>query len=198
MISCDQCQKKIVAVFDNEASEADERLTSAHLKDCPKCRTFQEDMVKIRQQFVSVTMPTLPAALGQELMRQVKADCLSSGASRSKKRLILEPLWARFPRLAWASSVAALFLIVISWLACFALARETASLRQELQVARREVAVAQAEKQLKEAQERQQKAISALYFRMQELEERVDRFSSPRTAFFPTELNGLFDRRSDL
>jgi hypothetical protein len=60
------------------------------------------------------------------------------------------------------------------------------------------MAVAQAEQQLKEDQERQQKAISALYFRMQELEERIDDFSSPRTTFFPAEQNVLSDRRNGL
>jgi len=35
----------------------------------------------------------------------------------------------------------------------------------------------------------------ALYFRMHELEERVDQFSSPSTAFFSAEQNGLSDGR---
>jgi hypothetical protein len=60
------------------------------------------------------------------------------------------------------------------------------------------LAVAQEEKQLEEDRQREQKAITALYLRMAELEGRVDEFSSPRTTFLPTELNGLYDRRSDL
>jgi len=198
MISCDECQEKIVAVFDNEANEADEGTVWGHLKDCPECRAFHKDMVRLRQQFVSVPVPGLPAAVEQELMQVAQADALRSKSLSRDKGVNRQPLLLRFPRLRWACSLAGLFLIVISWLACFTLAKETASLRQELQVARQEIAVAQAEKQVKEAQERQQKAISALYFRMNELEERVDRFSSPRTAFFPTELNGLSGRRSDL
>jgi len=67
-----------------------------------------------------------------------------------------------------------------------------------LALAQQDLAVARAEKQLEEDRQREQKAITALYLRMAELEERVDRFSSPRTAFFPTERNGLSDRRSDL
>lgn len=198
MISCDECQKKLVAVFDNEANEADEGTVWGHLKDCHQCRAFHKDMVRLRQQFVSVPVPGLPAAVGQELIQVAQADSLRSKSLSRDKGVNRQPLFVRFPRLRWACSLAGLFLIVISWLACFTLAKETASLRQELQAARREVAVAQAEKQLKEAQERQQKAISALYFRMHELEERIDRSPSPRSAFFPAELNGLSDRRSDL
>lgn len=198
MIPCDECQKKLVAVFDNEANEADEGLVWGHLKDCHQCRAFHKDMVGLRQQFVSVPVPGLPATVGQELMQVAQADSLRSKSLHRDKAVNRQPLFVRFPRLTWACSLAGLFLIVISWLACFTLAKKTTSLRQELQVARREVAVAQAEKQLKDAQERQQKAISALYFRMHELEERIDRSPSPRTAFFPAEQNGLSDRRSDL
>ena len=49
MISCDECQKKMVALFDNEGSEGDDALMSTHLKDCPECRAFREDMVRIRR-----------------------------------------------------------------------------------------------------------------------------------------------------
>ncbi|MGD8501794.1 MAG: zf-HC2 domain-containing protein [Phycisphaerales bacterium] len=198
MISCDECQKKIVAVFDNEANKGDEELIGVHLKDCPECRAFQGDMVRIRHQFVSVPMPSLSPAVGQELMQVAQTDSLRSkslGCDESGKR---QPLLLRFPRLTWAAGLAGVFLIVISWLACFNLARKVKVLRQELQTARRDIAVAQAEQQLKEDRERQQKAISALYFRMQELEDQVNQFSSPRTNFLPTQLNGLSDRRSGL
>jgi hypothetical protein len=43
--------------------------------------------------------------------------------------------------------------------------------------------------QLEEDREREQKAISALYFRMQELEDRFDQYSSPRTTFLPGQQN---------
>jgi len=191
MISCEECQKKLVAIFDNEGCDGDEELTNAHLRDCPACRAFQEDMVKIRQQFVSVPVPSLSPTVAQELIPAAQADRQQSKSLRRNRNVSRQPLLLRFPRLTWACSLAGLFLIVISWLACSLLVRETASLRQELQVARREVAVAQAEKQLKEAQERQQKAISALYFRMQELEQRVDRSAPQRPAFLPAERNGL-------
>jgi len=187
MISCDECQKKLVAVFDNEASEAEHKLISAHLKDCSQCRAFYEDMVRIRQQFVSVNVSTLPAAVEQELMRVAEADCLSSGASRSKKRPIREPVWLRFPRLAWACSIAALLIIALSALVCFILGREVVDLRGELAVARQDLVVARAEEQREDDRQREQRAITALYLRMAELEERVERFSSPRMTFLPTQ-----------
>jgi hypothetical protein len=45
--------------------------------------------------------------------------------------------------------------------------------------------VARAEEQLKEDRQREQRAITALYLRMAELEERVGRSSSPRVTFLP-------------
>ncbi|MHC4557893.1 MAG: hypothetical protein ACYS80_11390 [Planctomycetota bacterium] len=131
-------------------------------------------------------------------MQVAQADSLRSTSLRSGKNVNRQPLLLRFPRLTWAASLAGVFLIVVSWIVCFNLARKVKVLRQELQIARRDIAVVQAEKKLKEDQERQQKAISALYFRMAELEEQVNRFSSPRTTFLPTELNGLSDRGGGL
>ena len=194
MISCDECQKKIVAVFDNEGNKEDEELVSVHLKGCSACRVFQEDMVRLRQQFVSVGVPSLSLAVEKELMQVAQADSLRSKRLGRDKSVSRQPLLLRFPRLTWAASLAGLFLIVISWLACFNLAGKVRVLRQELQIARQDIAVAQAEKQLKEDRKREQKAITALYLRMAELEERVEHFSSPRTTFLPTESNGFSDR----
>jgi len=139
-------------------------------------------------------------------MRTVEADALRSKKLSRKKKVRSPALfWDKLPRVVWAGGLAAAFLIISSWLACYALAREVADLKGQLQdaqqhlaLAQQDLAVARAEKQLEEDQEREQKAITAMYLRMAELEERVDRLSSPRTAFFPTELNGLYDRRSDL
>jgi len=115
---------------------------------------------------------------------KTRAEHLQSKSSPRRKIVSREPLFVRFPRLTWACGLVALFLIIISWLACFTLAKETTSLRQELQVARREVAVAQAEKQLKDAQEKQQKAISELHVRVKELEGHVQRGISPRMVWY--------------
>jgi uncharacterized protein YhaN len=205
MISCDECQKKLVAIFDNEAGKEDEQLISSHLKDCPECQAFYQDMVRLRQEFVSVPMPSLSPAVGQELIRIAQADSLRSnhrGHDQNKSR---QPLLLRFPRVVWVSGLAAAALVVSSWLACYALTKRVVDLKQQLQtsrnelaVARQDLAVARAEKQREEDRQREQKAITALYLRMAELEERVDRFSSPTATFFPAELKGPSDRVGDM
>ncbi len=206
MISCDEYQKKMVAVLDNEGSEEDERLLSAHLKDCPECRAFYDGMVSTKQLFSIATATKATVTIGQDFMRTVEADALRSKKLSGKKPIRSRPLfWDKLPRVAWAGGLAAALLVIVSWLACYSLTKEVADLKGQLQdaqqhlaLAQQDLAVARAEKQLEEDRQREQKAITALYLRMAELEERVERFSSPRTAFFPTELNGLYDRRSDL
>lgn len=91
-----------------------------------------------------------------------------------------EPLLFKSPRLAWALGVAALFLVGASCLACFVLARENRTLRQDLQRARQEVAMNNRQQQIVEAQNGQQQAISDLHVRVKELEEHVQRGVSPR------------------
>ncbi len=199
MISCDEYQKKMVAVLDNEGSEEDEGLLSAHLADCPECRAFYDGMVSTRQLFSIATATKATVTIGQDFLRTVEADALRSKKLSGKKHIRSRALfWHKLPRLAWAGGLAAALLIAVSWLACYALTREVADLKGQLRDAQQHLAVAQEEKQLEEDRQREQKAITALYLRMAELEERVERFSSPRTAFFPTELNGLSGRRSDL
>ena len=191
MISCDDCQKKLVAILDNEGTEDDEKLISLHLKDCPQCRAFREDMVKLREQFVSIAVPGPSASVQQEVVQLAQADSRRRENRQRDKGAERQPLVLRFPRLTWAGGLAALFLIAASWLVSFNLARKVEALKQELETSRREIALAREKEQLKEAQDRQQKAISALYFRMQELEQRVDRSAPSRSAFLPTEHNGL-------
>ena len=191
MISCDECQKKIVTFFDNEGSEDDKKLIDIHLKDCPECRAFQEDIIRLRQQFVSVLTPSLSPKVKQELIQAAQTDSRLSENRKDDNKIQRQPLLVRFPQLTRAGGLAALFLIAASWIVSFNLARRVESLTLELETSRQEIARAREKEQLEEAQERQQKAISALYFRMQELEQRVDRSASPRSAFFPTERNGL-------
>ena len=199
MISCDEYQKKMVAVLDNEGSEEDERLLSAHLKDCPECRAFYDGMVSTRQLFSIATATKATVTIGQDFLRTVEADALRSKKLTGKKPIRSRALfWDKLPRVAWAGGLAAALLVIVSWLACYSLTKEVADLKGQLQDAQQHLAVAQEEKQLEEDRQREQKAITALYLRMAELEERFNWFSSPRTAFFPAELNGLSDRRSDL
>jgi anti-sigma factor RsiW len=191
MISCDDCQRKLVAVLDNEGTGDDEKLISVHLKDCPQCRAFQDDIVKLRQRFGSVAVPGLSASVQQEVMQLAQADSRRRESRHGDEGRQRRPLLLRLPRLAWAAGLAALFLIGMSWVVSFNLARKVEALKQELETSRREIALVREKEQLEEAQDRQQKAISALYFRMQELEQRVDRSASPRPAFLPAERNGL-------
>lgn len=199
MISCDEYQKKMVAVLDNEGSEEDERLLSAHLKDCPECRAFYDGMVSTRQLFSIATATKATVTIGQDFMRTVEADALRSKKLSGKKPIRSRALfWDKLPRLAWASGLAAALLIVISWLACYALTKEVSDLRGQLQETQQHLAVAQAEKQLEEDRQREQKAITALYLRMAELEERFNWYSSPRTTFLPAEQNRRSDRPGDM
>jgi len=191
MISCDDCQKKLVAILDNEGTRDDAKLISLHLKDCPQCRAFQADMAKLRQQFVSIAVPGPSASVQQEVMQLAHADSGRRENRRRDKGPEHPPLLLRFPRLTWAGGLAALFLIAASWVVSFNLARKVEALKQELETSRREIALVREKEQLEEAQDRQQKAISALYFRMQELEQRVERSAPSRPASFPVEHNGL-------
>lgn len=205
MISCEQCQKKLVAIFDNEGCDGDEELVNGHLKDCPTCRAFREDMVRLRQQFTSVAVPSLPKAVEKQLMQVIRADSLRRKnryhPNESKKQMQL----LRLPRVAWIAGLAGLLLLIVSWLACYELGKEVSGLRgrleasgQELAAVRQELAVAQEAKQLEENRDKEQKAITALYLRMAELESRVEQYSSPRTTFLPTESKGFPNRWGDI
>ncbi|MBN2314210.1 MAG: hypothetical protein JXM79_09790 [Sedimentisphaerales bacterium] len=191
MISCDECQRRFVAVFDNEGNKDDEKLIDEHLKDCSVCRAFYEDMLRVRKQFASTDVPNIPGGVEQEVMQVVQADSQRRGTRKDEIKRPSVPLLIRFPRRAWVTGLAALVLLTASWIVSFRLAKKVEILTQELETSKREIALAREKEQLEEAQEKQQKAISALYFRMQELEERIDRSASPRSAFFPAEHNGL-------
>jgi hypothetical protein len=95
-----------------------------------------------------------------------------------------EPLLLRFPRLVWAVRVAAVLLLGVSCLACFVLACENRTLRQDLQLARRQIAMNDRQQQIVEAQNGQQQAISDLHVRVKELEEDVKRGVSPRMIWY--------------
>jgi len=198
MISCDECQKKIVALFDREGGEGDEALVSQHLRDCPRCRTFQEEMVRIREEFVSLPTVTLPAEAEEELMREAAADLARSKTSSRGKGARSEPRPRKFRRLAWASGLALLSVIVASLLVCVNFSKKVEAVRHDLQIARRDVAVLRAEKELKQAQEKRDTAVSSLHFRIQQLEKRVERFSSPRIVSYPGDIYDLSYGRGEL
>jgi len=205
MISCEQCQKKLVAIFDNEGCDGDEELTNAHLRDCPACQAFREDMVKIRKRFISAAVPYSSKAAKKQLMQIVRADSLRRENRLDDNPSKHRPQLLRLPRAMWIAGLAGLLLLVVSLLACYTLDKQVSDLRgrletsrQELAAVRQDMAVAQAAKQLEDDREKEQKAISALYFRMRELEERFDRYSSPRTTFLPAQQNARSGRSGDM
>jgi hypothetical protein len=81
---------------------------------------------------------------------------------------------------------------------CFALDRTSKDLRTRLGAAERQVAAIHEQAKLAESEERQQKALSALYFRMAELEERVDRSSQSERASLAAQVRDRLERHSDL
>lgn len=191
MISCNECQKKMVSVLDNESNTEDAKLLFAHLADCEHCYTFYKELIGTRQLFSIATAIKEPVTIGRDFMRTVETDALRSRKLSSVKHIGTRALsHNRFSRMVWAGAAAA-FLIAASWLVSLNLAQKVRVLTHELESSRQEIALTHEKEQVKNDQERQQKAISALYFRMQELEERVNISASPRSSFFPAERNGL-------
>jgi len=199
MISCDEFQKKMVAVLDNEGSEEDERLLSTHLADCPECRAFYDEMVSTRQLFSIAAAKKAAVTIGQDFMRTVEDDALRNKALYGKKDIRSRALfWDKLPRVVWVGGLAAALLVIVSWLACYAMSREVAELRSQLQGAQQGLAVAHAQGQSEKDRDKEQRAITALYLRMAELEQRLERVSPPRTTFLPMERYGLSDRQDDM
>lgn len=191
MISCDECQEKMVALFDGEGTEGDEALISVHLKECPECRVFREDMVRIRQEFASAGAPSPPAAIEQKVMHWVAAEGPQGKTSRFGKALAPEPWRRRFLRLAWVGGAAAVAVVAVLAAICLILSEKVGALSHKLEIARGELALARAQQDLRQTQEVQTEertAISTLDVRIEELEQRFERFSSPNTVYRPQEL----------
>jgi anti-sigma factor RsiW len=201
VISCDECQEKMVALFDSEGTEDDEALISVHLKECPECRVFREDMIRIRQKFASAGVPSPPAAIEQKVMRWVAAEGPQGKTLLFGKALAPEPWRRRFLRLAWVGGAIAVAVVAVLAVACLFLSEKVDALRHELQIAQRDVAVLRAEKDLKKTQEghiRERVAISSLELRVRDLEERFQRSSSPRVVSYPEDIFNLSYRGSSL
>ena len=180
MTSCDQYQSTVVALFDNEARDEDLRLVAGHLQNCPECRTFCLDMIALRRAEMAAAVPGLSPAARQQVLTSAKADRPVDRDSHEAARVRMLSL-ARLGR--WA----ALLIIGVLSIACLALGKTAGDLRTRLTGAEQQVAAIHAEQERAESEERHQKAISALYFRMAELEQRVDHFSPSRRASYPAE-----------
>jgi hypothetical protein len=175
MNSCDEYQVKIVALFDNEAWDDDLQSVAGHFQDCPDCRAFCLDLIRIRRGMAYAPLPRLSQAAGEVVLGKVR----DGGADHTKVRARCR---RRFPKAGWPMRWAAVLTIGLLALTCLALNRTAKELRGKLGAAEQQVAIIQEERQLAESEERQQKAIAALYFRMAELEERVNRFSPSQRA----------------
>jgi anti-sigma factor RsiW len=191
MTSCDEYQRRIVALFDNEAKDEDLRSVAGHLQDCPECRAFCLELVGIRRALVSASTPSLSPAARQEILDNIKADQSNRRESRGGN-------CARLLHLGRLGRWAAVLVISLLSIVCFALGRTAKDLRLKLGAAEQQVAAIHEQAKLTESQERQQKAISALYFRMAELEERVNRSSPSQRASFPVPEFGRSERQSNL
>lgn len=182
MTSCDTYQAGIVALFDNEAGDEDLQLAAGHLRECPQCRAFYLELIAIRRAGTTAAMPSLSPAARQKVLDSIKAD--GKGAcARGRLELV---------RLGRVGRWAAVLVIGVLLIACFALGRTAKDLRTRLGEAERQVAAIHEQQDLADSQERQQKAMSALYFRMAELEERVNRVSPSQRASVPAQ---AYDRR---
>ncbi len=190
MTSCDEYQTRIVALFDNEAKDEDLRLAAGHLQDCPECRAFYLDLVTIRRTGATAPTPSLSPAARQAVLDGIKADQAAFVGSCAKGRSGLH-------RLGWLGRWAAVLMIGSLLITCFVLGRTAKDLRFKLGAAEQQVAAIHEQAELAESQERQQKAISALYFRMAELEERVTRGSPSQRASFPTQAYDRSARQSN-
>lgn len=191
MTSCDKWQAGIVALFDNEANEEVLAELSAHLAACSECRAFCLYLIGIRRTLTSAPIPSLSPTARQEVLEDIKTD------QRDRKEA--HPRAAeRSHSIGRLGRWAAVLAIGALSVTCLTLNRAARDLRDKLGAAEQQVAAMHAQAERAESEERQQKAISALYFRMAELEERVGRFSPSRRASFPTHVYGRPERQDDL
>ena len=191
MTSCDEYQTRIVALFDNEAKDEDLRLVAGHLQDCPECRAFCLDLVAIRRAGATAPIPSLSPAARQKVLDSIKADQAAPTGSCAKDRFGL----LRFGRLGRWAAVLVIGSLLIT---CFVLGRTAKHLRLKLGAAEQQVAAIHEQAKLAESQEREQKAISALYFRMAELEERINRSSPPKRVSLPAQIYDRAERQNNL
>ena len=158
MISCDDYRNRMVAVLDDESSEEDRKLLFDHLAGCPECRAFYGEAIRTRHLFsiAAATKPTV--TIGRQFMRTVEADA-SQGRNRSGRSETSDRARSRVDLRLWAGGLAAAVLVLISWLACYAMSREVTELRGQLQGAKRDLAVALAPGQAAEDRDKEQRTI---------------------------------------
>lgn len=204
MTACDEYQTRIVALCDNEAGDEELRLVAGHLHDCPACRAFYRDALAIRRAGTTAPVPSLSPGARQAVLDGIKAAgggvtaraaSASVGPTGPKRALHLGRVgaWVKNPPYRWA----ALLVIGLLLTTCLILGRTAKDLRAQLGLVQQQVAAIHKQAKSAESQDQQQKAISALYFRMAELEERVNRSSSSRRASLPAQAYDRSARQSN-
>jgi len=140
-----------------------------------------------------------------EVNETVLAELLQAQAKNLKDRKIArqrnagrELFMVRFPRLAWVCTMAAVFVALFFCSACLVLARKVDDLEHQLELAHRDIVAARTEGKLEEARNAQQRTVSTLYQRVEELEERIPRIPSARRVCYPEEYYYSRNRRDSL
>jgi predicted Holliday junction resolvase-like endonuclease len=93
--------------------------------------------------------------------------------------------------MGWIGGAIAVSAVTVLAVACLILSEKVNALRHKLEISRGELALARAQqdlKQTREVQTKEQTAISTLDVRIEQLEQRFERFSSPKTVYHPEEL----------
>lgn len=177
MITCDECQRRIAAVFDNEGSENDEKLISTHIENCSNCQGFRAAIVGMRKALISAPVPSVSMELPQECIHEPNNDKNDKVYSDTAH---LSPM---FRRLVWAGGLAATFIVILSCLSSLMLARKVTHLKGQLRETQYQLALYKAEDRIKDSREREQEAIAILYYKMEELTKEIKDLPSPRRAY---------------
>lgn len=198
MISCDECQRKMVALLDHEGDEGDRDLVSSHFQECDDCRRFWDDMVGIRREFVSLPAISMPAKAEERLICEAESDLSRGRPVHTEKLAAVSPRPRRFRRMVWVGGAVALSAVTVLTVVCLILSEKVETLRHKLEITRGELALSQAQQHLRqtqEAQTKEQTAISTLNVRMEQLEQRFERIFCPMTVSHP---EGYYPRSESL
>ena len=178
---CKKFEKHLSACVDGELSPPMQEAVEKHLASCAHCAEKVKGWTALSERSAEALNAVADSSSPPHGMpTRVMAE---ARARRAQLRTV-----RAFRRLAIAAGAALVALVVGGAIVFAEMRREEKTLRK-LVVSQRDD-LSQAQKQLEEAQERHEKSISALHFRMGELLERVEGFS-PRTVFLPTESSNL-------
>jgi len=179
--NCKKYIKHLSAYIDGELTPTMKQAVEKHLAGCADCAERLSRLTALSERSEAALnavadSSSVPPGIPTRVMSEARAR-------RAQLRTVRS-----FRRVAVAAGTA-LLVVVVGGAVLFAQMRqEEKTLRNLIALQRDDVS--QAQKQLGEAQERHEKAISALHFRMGELLERVEGLS-PRTVFLPIESPNL-------